>query len=79
MSVKLGDDIVDSLVNIELLTAEDIDEGRVPVRKGVNADVALSDYYEPADAPLRRIIARTIDESVRRGNLVHPDNVGKLV
>jgi len=79
VSVQLGDDIVDSLVNIELFAAEDVDEGRVSVGEGVNADVAFSDYDESADSPFRRIIAGAIDESVGRGDLVHPDNVGKLV
>jgi len=79
VSVQLGDDVVDSLVNIELFAAEDVDEGRVSVREGVNANVALSDYDEPAHSPFRRIIAGAIDESVGRGDLVHPDNIGKLV
>ncbi len=47
--------------------------------EGVNADVALSDYDEAADSPFRRIVAWAIDESVGRGDLVHPDNVGKLI
>src|SRR5437660_5547052 len=79
VSVQLGDDVVDSLVNIELFAAEDVDEGHVSVREGVNADVAFSDYDESADSPFRRIIAGAIDESVGWGDLVHPDNVGKLV
>ena len=79
MSVQLGDDVVDSLVNIELFAAEDVDEGHVSVREGVNANVAFGDYDESADSPFRRIIAGAIDESVGRGDLVHPDNVGKLV
>ena len=79
VSIKLRDDIVDRLVNVELLAAEDIDESCIPVGEGVNANVALSNYHEPADPPLRRIIARAIDESVRRSDLVHPDNVRKLI
>ena len=79
MSVQLGDDVVDGLVNVELFAAEDVDEGRVSVREGVNADVALSDYDEAADSPFRRIVAWAIDESIGRGDLVHPDNVGKLI
>ena len=79
MSVQLGDDVVDSLVNIELFAAEDVDEGCVSVREGVNTNVAFSDYDESADSPFRRIIAGAVDESVGRGDLVHPDNIGKLV
>ena len=79
MSVQLGDDVVDGLVNVELFAAEDVDEGRVSVWEGVNADVALSDYDEAADSPFRRIVAWAIDESVGWGDLVHPDNVGKLI
>jgi hypothetical protein len=79
VSLKLDDDIVDGFVNVELSAAENVDEGRVPVREGVNADVALSDYDEPADSPFRRIVTGAIDESVGRGDLVHPDNVGKLI
>ncbi len=79
MRVQFGDDVVDGLVNVELFAAEDVDEGRVSVWEGVNADVALSDYDEAADSPFRRIVARAIDESVGRGDLVHSDNVGKLI
>jgi len=79
VSVQLGDDVVYGLVNVELFAAENVDEGRVSVREGVNANVALSDYDESADSPFRRIIAGAIDESVGRGDLVHPDNIGKLV
>jgi len=79
VSIEFGDDVVDGLVNIELFAAENVDEGRVSVGEGVNADVALGDYDESADSPFRRIIAGAIDESVGRGDLVHPDNVGKLV
>ena len=79
VSVQLGDDVVYGLVNVELFAAEDVDEGRVSVGEGVNADVALSDYDESADSPFSRIIAGAIDESVGRGDLVHPDNVRKLV
>ena len=79
VSLKLGDDVVDGPVNVELFAAENVDEGRVPVREGVNADVALSDYDESADSPFGGIIAGTIDERVGWGDLVHPDNVGKLV
>src|SRR6266581_2794715 len=67
VSVQLGDDVVDGLVNVELFAAEDVDEGRVSVWEGVNADVALSDYDEAADSPFRRIVAWAIDESVRCG------------
>src|SRR2546422_9571688 len=79
VSVQLGDDVVDSLVNIELFAAENVDEGRVSVREGVNTDVAFSAYDASADSPFRRTIAGPIDESVGRRDLVHPDNVGKLV
>ena len=79
MGIELGDDVVDGLVNVELFAAEDVDEGRVSVWEGVYADVALSDYDEPADSPFRRILTGPIDESVGRGDLVHPDNVGKLI
>ena len=79
VSVELGDDVVDSLVNVELFAAEDVDEGCVSVGEGVNADVALSDYDEPADSPFRRGLAGAVDESVGGSDLVHPDNVGKLI
>ena len=79
VSVELGDDVVDCLVNIELFAAKDVYESRVSVWEGVNADVALSNYYEPADSPLGGVVAGTIDESVGRSDLVHPDNVGKFI
>ena len=79
MSVKFGDDIVDSLVDIELFAAEDVDEGGVPIGECVNTDMALRDYNESADSPLGRILARSVDESVGRADLVHPDNVRQLV
>ena len=79
MGIELGDDVVDGLVNVELFAAEDVDEGRVSVWEGVNADVALSDDDESADSPFGRIVAGTIDERVGWGDLVHPDNVGKLI
>jgi len=79
VSVQLGDNVVDGLVNVELFAAEDVDEGRVSVGEGVNADVALSYYDEPTDSPFRRIVAWAIDESIGRSDLVHPDNVGKLI
>jgi len=79
VSVELGDDVVDGLVNVELFAAEDVDEGCVSVWEGVNADVALSDYDEPADSPFGGIVAGAVDESVGGSDLVHPDNVGKLL
>ena len=79
VSVELGDDVVDGLVNVELFAAKDVYESRVSVWEGVNADVALSNYYEPADSPLGGIVAGAIDESVGRSNFVHPDNVGKFI
>ena len=79
VSVELGDDVVDCLVNVELFAAKDVYESCVSVWEGVNADVALSNYYEPADSPLGGIVAGAIDESVGRSDLVHPDNVGKLI
>jgi len=79
VSVQLGDDVVDGLVNVELFAAEDVDEGRVFVWEGVNADVALSDYDEATDSPFRRIVTWTIDESIWWGDLVHPDNIGKFI
>ncbi len=79
VSVELGDDVVDGLVNVELFAAKDVYESRVSVWEGVNADVALSNYYEPADSPLGGVVAGAIDESVGRSDLVHPDNVGKFI
>jgi len=79
VSVELGDDVVDGLVNVELFAAEDVYEGCVSVREGVNADVALSDYDEPAHSPFGGIVAGAVDESVGGSDLVHPDNVGKLI
>ena len=79
VSVELGDDVVDGLVNVELFAAKDVYESRVSVWEGVDADVALSNYYESADSPLGGIVAGAIDESVGRSNFVHPDNVGKLI
>ena len=79
VSVEFGDDVVDGLVNVELFAAKDVYESRVSVWEGVDADVALSNYYEPADSPLGGIVAGAIDESVGRSNFVHPDNVGKLI
>ena len=79
MSVKLGDDVVNCLVNVELFAAEDIDESCVSVRESVNADVAFSDNDEPADSPFGGIVAGAIDESVGGSDLVHPDDVGKLI
>ncbi len=79
MSIKFGDDVVDGLVDVELFAAENVDEGRVLVREGVYADVALGDYDEAADSPFGRIVAWAIDECVGWGDLVHPDNIGKLV
>ncbi len=79
VSVELGDDVVDCLVNIELFAAKDVYESRVSVWEGVNADVALSNYYEPADSPLGGVVAGAIDESVGGSDLVHPDNVGKFI
>ncbi len=79
MSIKLGDDVVDGLVDVELFAAENVDEGRIFVREGMYADVALSDYDEAADSPFRRILSGVIDERVGRSDLVHPDNIGKLV
>lgn len=79
MSIKFGNDIVDGLVNIELFATEDIDESCVSVRESVNADVALSDNDEPAHSPFGGIAPGAIDESVGGSDLVHPDNVGKLI
>ncbi len=79
VSIKLGDDVVDGLVDVELFAAENVDEGRIFVREGMYADVALSDYDEAADSPFRRILSGVIDERVGRSDLVHPDNIGKLV
>ncbi len=79
MSVELGDDVVDCFVNVELFAAEDVYESCVSVWEGVNADVALGDYDEPADSPFGGIVSGAIDESVGRSDLVHPDNVGKLI
>ena len=79
VGIKLSDDVIDSFVNVELFAAEDIDESRVSVRESVNADVALSDNDEPADSPFGGIVAGAIDESVGGSDLVHPDDVGKLI
>jgi len=79
VSVELGDDVVDGLVNVELFAAEDVDESCVSVWESVNADVALCDNDEPADSPFGGIVAGAVDESVGGSDLVHPDNVGKLI
>jgi hypothetical protein len=79
VSVKLCNNIVDGLVNVELFTAENVDKRRASVRKRVNANVALSNNNEPAHSPLSRVLAGTIDERVGRRDLVHPNNVGKLI
>lgn len=79
VGVKLSDDVIDRFVNVELFAAEDIDESRASVRESVNADMALGDNDEPANSPFGGIVAGAIDESVGRSDLVHPDNVGKLI
>src|SRR5260370_35553358 len=79
VSVELGDDIVDGLVNVELFAAKDVYESRVSVREGVNADVALSNYYEPADSPLGGVVAGPLDERVGGAALLPPHNVGELI
>src|SRR5713226_3322580 len=79
VSVELCDDVVDCLVNVELFAAKDVYESCASVWEGVNADVALSNYYEPADSPLGGVVAGAIDESVGGSDLVHPDNVGKFI
>src|SRR5919108_2488735 len=79
VSVQFGNDIVDGFVNVELFTAEHVDKRRVPVGEGVYADVAFCDDDESADTPLSRILAWSVDERVRRTDLVHADHVWKLV
>lgn len=79
VSIKLSNDVIDRFVNVELFAAEDIDERSVSVRESVNTDVALGDYDEPANSPFGGIVAGAIDESVGGSDLVHPDNIGKLI
>jgi hypothetical protein len=79
VGIKLGDDVIDGFVNVELFAAEYIDESCVSVWEGVNADVALGDYDEPADSPFGGVVAGAIDESVGGSDLVHADNVWKLI
>lgn len=78
-SVEAGNDIVNRLVDVELFTTENVDEGMSPRGKSVNANVALGDYYEAAYTPLRRVFVRLVNESVGWGNLVHAYHVWKLV
>lgn len=77
--IEFGHDVVNSLVNVELFATEYVDEGRISVREGVNADMTFGDYHESTDSPLGRILVRPIDESVGRADLVHPDNIGQLI
>ncbi len=49
--VKTCYDVVDRLVDLELFTAENVDESMPTVWKSMNADVALGDDYETADSP----------------------------
>ena len=79
MCVQFSYDVVDGLVYVELFAAEYVDEGSVPIGECVNADVAFCDYDESAYSPLGRVLTGTVDERVWWSDLVHPDNVGKLV
>src|SRR6266542_4679564 len=79
MGIKLRCDVVDGFVNIELLAAENVHERMLVVWKGVNTDVALGNDHETTDPPLCRIPLRFVYEHVRRCDLVHVDNIRKVI
>src|SRR6266568_2488501 len=77
--LKLRCNVVDGLVNVELLAAENVHERMPIVGEGVNTDVALGNDHEATDSPLCRIPRRFVYEHVRCCDLVHVDNTRKLI
>jgi hypothetical protein len=59
---------------IKALAGKDIKAEVAPLRKGVYADVRLSDEYEPGEAPILRHLAAIL-ENVRRHDFGHLDQV----
>src|SRR5207249_6763553 len=79
LRLKLRCDVVDGLVNVEVLATENVHERMPIVRERVNTDVALGNDHEATDPPLCRISFRFVYEHVRRCDLVHVDNIRKVI
>src|SRR3989442_2104899 len=79
LGLKFGCDVVDGRVNVELFAAENVHERMLVVWEGVNTDVAFGNDHEATDPPLCWIPFGFVYEYVWRGDLVHVDNIRKLV